>query len=80
MQPKSDISSLMIKSATNVQEFRATQFYFRQILGKWSNFHPTGRMQAVLSSDKLSEVAVIKIGSMGVTERQMTHNKQFDRS
>ena len=75
-----DASSLIIDSATNVQEFRAPQFYFRQILGKWSKFHPTGRPQDVMSVDELAEVAVVKIGSMGVTERQMTHNKQFDRS
>ena len=75
-----DASSLIIDSATNVQEFRAPQFYFRQILGKWSDLHPVGRPQDVMSALELSEVAVIKIGSMGVTERQMTHNKQFDRS
>ena len=75
-----DASLLIIESATDVQEFRAPQFYFRQILGKWSKMHPTGRPQDVMSADELSEVAVIKIGSMGVTERQLTHNKQFDRS
>ena len=73
-------SLLAIESVTNVQEFRAPQFYFRHILGKWSHLHPTGRPQEVISADALSKVAVIKIGSMGVTERQMTHNKQFDRS
>ena len=72
--------SLTIESATNVQEFRAPQFYFRQVLGRWSNLHPVGRPQDVMSAEAMSEIAVIKTGSMGVTERQMTHNKQFDRS
>ena len=75
-----DTASLTIESATDVQEFRAPQFYFRQVLGKWSNLHPVGRPQDVMSAEEMSKVAVVKTGSMGVTERQITHNKQFDRS
>lgn len=76
-----DACLLTIKSASNVQEFQAPQFYFRQVLGKWSNLHPVGRPQEAVSPDQLSEVAVVKIGSMGVnTKRQETHVKQFDRS
>lgn len=75
-----DTGSVLIESGTEVREYRAPQFYLRQVFGKWSHVHPVGRPQDVLSADQLAEFAVVKIGSQGVTERQLTHNKQFDRS
>lgn len=74
-------SSHDLQSKTNVIDLRAPQVYLRQVFGKWSNVHPVGRPQDVLSVEQLASLTIVKIGSQGEsTGRQIMHTSAFARS
>ena len=74
-------SSLELKSVTGVTDFRRAQYYLRQVIGMWSNVHPVGRPQDVLTPEELAEFVVVKAGSQGeMTGRQGTHMTAFSSS
>lgn len=76
-----ETSSLVLESVTNIVDLRAPQHYMRQVFGRWSNVHPVGRPQEVLSAEELARVAIVKNGSQGEsTGRQLTHTSAFPNS
>ena len=76
-----ETSSLELQSITNLIDMRAPQVYARQVQGKWSNVHPVGRPQDVLSEEELRQFTVTKIGCMGLcTGRQYTHDLTLPQS
>jgi hypothetical protein len=69
------VPAVVIESATGFIDMRGPQNYFRLTDSSlWSNVHPCGRPDLVLSPEELAKFAVIKTGSNGeCTGRQPTH-------
>ena len=69
-----------LRSFTNRIDMRSAQVYLRQVPGKFTNLHPKGRPDLVLSEEEMKYIIVIKAGCMGQTTRQTQHQTAFKDS